>query len=172
MASSVSDWVKVYWSTLETQLDAIDTDLFDELAAEAVTRIAEFDTSFLSTSAITRAQALYVCVESGGFSSVGGYAAERHYDTLKLFDRTWKKQTNYDMWIGELCRLLRVTPKELLAKSATARASLYNKYKINSVFLAPDLSQRASPFRDYEMDDVRTDRKDYPLDNRYGDPDG
>jgi hypothetical protein len=149
--TETADWVKVYWSNLETQLGAIDGDLFDALVSDAAVHLNDFDISNLTASEKVRVQALMVCIEAGGFPSLSGWSQERHLTGLKIADRTIKKDiANYDWAIGELCRILKITPKQYQSVvSNFDRQTRYTQvYTTNSIFLAPDLDTRAQVHRD------------------------
>jgi hypothetical protein len=165
--ATIDNYVSVYWSTLKASLDAIDEAIYDDLVANAAVTIELFDYSFLTAAQINQAQALLVCIDAGGMSSVAGFSQERHYNKLKIYDRTWQNDEKIDNFIGEFCRLLKITVKEYNSKTSATRSAIYTKTKSNSIFLSGDLDQRGKAFKDYELSDVATDRKSYPLDNRY-----
>lgn len=156
-AATVADWVNVYWSGLKTQLDTLNSSLYTELASDAAADVTKYDTGHLTANQLVRLQALLVCVECGGMSGLGGWSQERHLMGLKIADRTWKKdsQSPMDVWIGELCRLLKITQKQFLTLSSSTRAAKYNLYKTNSVYLAPPLDNRPSLGKDYDLQDAR-----------------
>jgi hypothetical protein len=160
VSSSVDSWVSVYWSGLKAQMDLIDTSLYADLVADAAIHINDFDISTLTTAEKTRVQALMICIETAGMPGLAGWSQERHLTGLKIADRTWKKDiTNYDWAIGELCRILKITPKQYLTiVSQTDRLSKYGTlYTTNSAYLAPDLDQRAQVHRDYTLSEKRAD---------------
>lgn len=168
VAADVDSYIKMYWNGLEEQIGLIDSSIYDDLKANAAITITQFDTSHLTTAQLNQAQALLVIIDAAGAPSLAGWSMERHYQGIKVYDRSWKKDlTNYDWSIGELCRLLKITPKELNSKTSTQRAAQYNKYRTSSVYIAPQLDSRPQVFRDYDLEDLREDRESYPLDSRY-----
>ncbi len=165
--ATVASYVKMYWSGLKEQLDLIDSAIYADFAANATVSLELFDHSFLTSAQVNQAEALLICVEAAGSPSISGNSSERHFDTLKIYDRTMKKISGLDWSIGEFCRLLKITLSEFNAKTATTRANQYTLHKSSSIYLAPDLDSRGKVFKDYELSDLRKDRESYPLDNRY-----
>lgn len=165
--ASTEAYLALYWSGLKAQLDAVDTGLYSDMVMGAVSTLANFDTSFLTAGQIKQAYALLVAIDCGGMSSICGWSQERHYNKLKVYDRTWQNDDKIDWAIGEFCRLLKITLREYNAKTSTVRTAQYNKYKTNSIYISMPLDQRGQLFRDYEITDVRDDREAYPLDNRF-----
>jgi hypothetical protein len=157
-STSLLGWISAYWTGLKAKLDVIDPLIYADLAADAAVHVTDFDISNLTIPEKTRVQALLVCVEAAGMPSLAGWSQERHLTDLKIADRTIKKGiTNYDWAIGELCRILHITPKQYLTVvSNTDRQSRYTKvYTTNSIYIAPDLDTRAQIHRDYTLWDKR-----------------
>ena len=176
-SATISGWISAYWNGLQSKLDAIDPLLYSDLVADAAVHIQDFDISNLTVPEKVRVQALLICIEAGGMPSLAGWSQERHLTGLKIADRTIKKDlTNYDWTIGELCRILKITPKQYqTVTSNTDRQSRYTQvYTTNSIFLAPDLDTRAQVHRDYTLQDKVEDYQVRPneynstgrLDNR------
>jgi len=176
---AVDSWISAYWTGLRTKLDVIGSTLYTDLVDDAAVHINDFDISNLTAAEKVRVQALLVCVEAGGMPSLAGWSQERHLTGLKIADRTVKKDiTNYDWAIGELCRILKITPKQYqTVVSNTDRESRYTQvYTTSSIFLAPDLDTRAQVHRDYTLQDKVEDYQVRPneynstgrLDNRSG----
>jgi hypothetical protein len=84
-----------------------------------------------------------------------------------VYDRTLKKDIGLDPFTGAFCRLLKITFKEYSSKTSATRSVIYTKTKSNSIYLSQNLDQRAQVFKDYELSDLATERKSYPLDNRF-----
>jgi len=166
-AATVENYTKIYWTGLVAQLDAIDTALYDDLAANAAVTLELFDHSFLTAAQINQAQALLICVECAGAPSLAGYSQERHFSDLKIADRKMSKLSGLDWSIGEFCRLLKITPQEFNAKTSAVREAQFKLYRTNAIYLAPDLDGRGRVFKDFDPQDVRDDRNSYPLDSRY-----
>jgi hypothetical protein len=167
VVSSIDSYVSVYWTGLRTSLDAINPSLYTDLVANAAATLEQFDYSFLTAAQINQAQALLVCIDAAEFSSIAGNSQDKYYSSLKIYDRTMKKDIGLDSFTGSFCRLLKITLKEFNSKTSTARSAIYSKIKSNSIFLSGDLDQRGKVFKDYDLDDKVSDRKAYPLDNRY-----
>lgn len=165
--ATVESYLKIYWTGLKEQLDALDTALYTDLAANAAVTITQFDTSHLTTAQLNQAQALLISIDCAGSPSLGGNSSERHFDSLKIFDRSMKKTSGLDWSIGEFCRLLKITLQEYYGKSETSRVANYVKTRISSIYMAPSLDQRGQVFKDYDLESIRDDRESYPLDNRY-----
>jgi hypothetical protein len=174
-AATVANYLDVYFPGAKTQLDVISTSLYTELVANAAASLEFFNHDFLTDSQIVQAQALLVAIDCGGMPGLAGWSQERHYQKLKVADRTWSNTDTKDWAIGEFCRLLKITLPEYTAKTSTVREAQFNVYKTNSLFISEHpLDQRARVFRDYELDDSRTEQEAnpriknyYPLDNRY-----
>lgn len=166
-AATVEKYVAAYFPGLKTSLDAIDSALYTDLAANAAVTITYFDTSFLTTAQLNQGQALLICIDGAGIPSVAGWSMERHFSKRKIYDQNWEKTEGLDLFIGEFCRVLHITLKEFNAKTSTQRASIYSKSKTNSIYLSPALDGRAQVYKDFEVTDVRKDREAHPLDNRY-----
>jgi len=166
-AATVTSYVSAYWSGLKAALDVVDTAIYTDLAANAAVTLELFDHSFLTTAQENQAQALLICIDAAGMPGIGGWSPERHYSKLKIADRTWTNTEGKDWAVGELCRLLKITFKEYMAKTSTQRQANYTKTLTNTYFIGGDLDQRGKLFRDYSLDDVTSDRKTTPLDNRY-----
>jgi hypothetical protein len=164
--ATVDNYISIYWSTLKASLDAVSTSIYADLVANAAVTLELFDHSFLTTAQENQAQALLVCIDSGEFA-IGGNSNDKYYSSWKVYDRVLKKDIGLDPFTGAFCRLLKITLKEYSSKTSTARSTIYSKTKSNSIYLSGDLDQRPKVFKDFELSDVATDRKSYPLDNRY-----
>jgi len=165
--ATVDNYVSVYWSTLKASLDAVDDAIYTDLVANAAVSLELFDHSFLTTAQINQAQALLVCIDAAEFLSIGGNSNEKYYSSWKVYDRTLKKDIGLDPFTGAFCRLLKITFKEYSSKTSATRSVIYTKTKSNSIYLSQNLDQRAQVFKDYELSDLATERKSYPLDNRF-----
>ena len=174
-AATVEKYVSAYWSNLKSALDAIDSALYADLAANAAVTLELFDHSFLTTAQINQAQALLIAIDCSEMSSIPGFSQEKFFESLKIADRTMRKSAGLDWAVGAFCRLLKITMQEFNAKTSTVREAQFNVYKTSSLFISEHpLDQRARVFRDYELSDSRTEQEAspriksyYPLDNRY-----
>ncbi|MCK9458843.1 MAG: hypothetical protein M0R80_04325 [Proteobacteria bacterium] len=167
VVSSIDSYISAYWTGLRTSLDAINPSLYTDLVANAAVVLETFDHDFLTLSQINQAQALLVCINASEFLSIGGNSNDKYYSSWKVYDRSLKKDIGMDPFTGAFCRLLKITFKEYTSKTSAARSAIYIKTKSNSVYLAPSMDQRAQVFKDYTLEDVATERKSYPLDNRF-----
>ena len=151
-------WVKVYWPELEAALDVISLtvgsgyDLFAELVTETATSILGYDTSNKSASEVLRARALMVCVEAAGMPGIAGWEEQRHYDTLKIMDRTWRKTEGIDHFVGELRRILPAYTRDDLIKSTIISNT---KATVNSLYTSTRLDQRLTPYTERDIDTIR-----------------
>lgn len=156
--ADVSAWVKAYWPELEDALDEISEaigvgyDLFNELILETSASILKYDTTGLSPSAILRAKALMVCIEAAGMPGIPGFEEQRHYDTLKIMDRTWKKSEGIDHFVGELKRILPDYTRDDSAKSIIISNT---KAIVNSLYTHTRLDQRSTPYTERDISVVR-----------------
>ena len=164
---AVADWVSAYWGGLETQLNAINADIFDALVADAADMILLYTRSHLTANQILRAQALMVCIAAGGMPSLAGWSQERHYDTLKIDKRTWSKKGIMDQFLGELKYLL---PDWTDSSMAAIRSAQFPLTKTDSIYLAPKLDHRSEEtFRDRDPVDIKNDyiSNSYPNEGPY-----
>ena len=167
VVSSIDSYISAYWIGLRDSLDAINPSLYTDLVANAASTIELFDYSFLTAAQINQAQALLVCIDAAEFSSIAGNSQDKYYATLKIYDRTMKKDIGLDSFTGSFCRLLKITLKEFNSKVATTRSLIYTKTRSNSIYIAPDMDQRGKVFKDHNLEDIVSDRKSFPLDSRY-----
>ncbi len=167
--ATVDHYVEAYFSGLKTNLDAIDSALYADLVANAAVNILNYNTGHLTTAQLNQAQALLVCIDAAEMPSVAGFSQEKFFDSLKIYDRTMKKVSGLDWATGAFCRLLNITLKEFNSKSATSRAANYTKTRTNLIYLpGTDLDQRARVFKDFDLEDVRSDREINPRISSYG----
>jgi len=165
--ATVDNYVSAYWTGLETSLNAVSPSLYTDLTANAAVVLETFDHSFLTLSQINQAQALLVCINASEFLSIGGNSNDKYYSSWKVYDRSLKKDIGMDPFTGAFCRLLKITFKEYTSKTSAARSAIYSKVRSNSIYIAGNLDQRGKVFTDYDLEDKVSDRKAYPLDNRY-----
>ncbi len=165
--TDIEYWLAAYWTGLKDSLDDINVALYNDLVANATSTLSLFDTSFLTSSQIVQAKALLICIDAAEFSSVAGNSQEKYYSKLKIYDRTMEKAIGLDSFTGSFCRLLKITLNEYNSKTSTVRNVIYTKTRSNSIYLAPNMDNRGRVYRDYDLVDIVTDRKSYPLDNRY-----
>lgn len=158
IVADVAGWVRAYWPELEAALNVIsllvgpNCNLFNELIAETATTILSYDVSNKSASEVLRARALMVCVESAGMPGIAGWEEQRHYDTLKIMDRTWRKSEGLDHFIGELRRIFPAYTKNDTIRSATISNT---KATVNSAYLHTRLDQRLTPYNERDIGAIR-----------------
>jgi hypothetical protein len=165
--ASTEAYLSLYWSGLKAQLDAVDTGVYSDLVYNAVESLDNFNTSHLSSAQVKQAVALLVCIDCSEMSGLAGWSQEKYFDSLKIYDRTMKKESGLDHFTGSFCRLLKISLKEFNTKTSAQRAEIYEKTRSDTIYLAPDLDQRGKVFKDYDLSKVRSDRNSYPLDSRY-----
>jgi hypothetical protein len=156
-SADVSGWVAAYWPELEVTMDAISTivgsvDLFAELVTETATSILSYDITNKSSSEVLRARALMVCVEAAGMPGIAGWEEQRHYNTLKIMDRTWKKEEGLDHFIGELQRIL---PAYTKTDSVKLNTILGTKAVVDSLYNHTRLDQRKTPYTERDISVIR-----------------
>jgi hypothetical protein len=155
--ADVAGWIAAYWPELEASLDAISTivgsvDLFNELITETATSILAYEVTNKSSSEILRARALMVCVEAAGMPGIAGWEEQRHYDTLKIMDRTWRKSEGVDHFIGELKRIL---PAYTKTDSVKLNTILGTKAVADSLYTHTRLDQRKTPYSERDISVIR-----------------
>jgi len=165
--ATVDNYVEAYWTGLEASLSAISPSLYADLVANAAVTLEQFTHDFLTAAQVNQAQALLVCLESAEMGSLPGNSQDKYYSSLKIYDRTMKKDIGLDSFTGAFCRLLKITLKEFNSKTSVTRSAIYSKTRSNSIYIAGNLDQRGKVFTDYDLEKKVADRKAYPLDNRY-----
>ena len=152
MAATIDTYIEAYWSGLTAALAAISADLMTSLKAQATSQLANYDTSSLSADELLAVQALIVCIEAGGMSTLDEWSEDRHYSqtVAKL-----NKPASVDPWIGELTRKLARCRYSGDDGSIAARYAV--KYRRPSVHIAPRLDQNEIPGIDSEASDFRPD---------------
>lgn len=83
MALSVSDYVDMYWPDLETTLDGLNVNIFDELVTDSTNILAKYSSSHLTTVQQVQVKALIVCAQAASMSSVPGYEDGKFLTTYK-----------------------------------------------------------------------------------------
>ncbi len=153
MAATVDDYIKAYWSTLEASLDAIDTDLYDDLKTSAAAKILNYNIDHLTTQEKIIAEALIVCVDAAGFSSIAGFSDSRHFASQKIDKMSVTKTEGSDHFLGELRRYIPEYGKD---SSTTTRANISQSYRTNNYYIGKKLDMRDEPFRESEPDTLRS----------------
>ena len=141
MALSVSDYIGMYWSNLESSLDSLNDDIFDELVTDSANVLAKYKTDHLTTIQLTQVKALIVCSQAGSMSAIPGWQESKFLTSFKTGSLTKVKPSEvYDYFTEEVKQFI-PNYNEIATVDKTVSLA-ENVYRKNTSYYAPKLDQR------------------------------
>jgi len=140
MALTIADYVNLYWPNLETYLDGLNANVFDELVTDSTTILAKYNTSHLTTVESVIVKALIVCSKASSMSGVPGFKEDKFLSQFKTGSVTKTKDgKTLDIFTEEIKQYI---PNYNEIAEINKDWFPSESFRKNSAYLAPKLDSR------------------------------
>lgn len=140
MALTVADYVDLYWPNLETYLDSLNANVFDELVTDSITVLSKYNTDHLTTVENVMVKALIVCSKASSMAGVPGFKEDKFLTQFKTGSVTKVKPEDvYDFFTSEIKQYI---PNYNEIAEIDTDWFPTETYRKNTAYLAPKLDTR------------------------------